>query len=96
MKLKDLLTEKKEFSSNIIAKAVKMKPIDARILVSKNVGDKNLMKAYQGLKDIESELGYAVKKDSVLNRLDLNLKDVIRKKYANAEEIKSNLNLFGM
>ena len=93
MKLKDLLTEKKEFSSNIIAKAVKMKPIDARILVSKNVGDKNLMKAYQGLKDISNVI---VPHKEIQQKLDIKLKSVLEKKYTNSVEVISNVNLFGM
>jgi len=93
IKLKEILTEKKQFSSNIIAKAVKMNPVDARILVSKNVGDKNLMKAYQGLKDISNVI---VPHKEIQQKLDIKLKSVLEKKYANAEEIKGNLNLFGM
>ena len=93
MKLQDLLTEKKEFSSNIIAKAVKMKPIDARILVSKNVGDKNLMKAYQGLKDISNVI---VPHKEIQQKLDIKLKSVLEKKYTNSVEVISNVNLFGM
>ena len=93
MKLQDLLTEKKEFSSNIIAKAVKMKPIDARILISKNVGDKNLMKAYQGLKDISNVI---VPHKEIQQKLDIKLKSVLEKKYTNSVEVISNVNLFGM
>ena len=93
IKLKEILTEKKQFSSNIIAKAVKMKPVDARILVSKNVGDKNLMKAYQGLKDISNVI---VPHKEIQQKLDIKLKSVLEKKYTNSVEVISNVNLFGM
>ena len=93
IKLKEILTEKKEFSSNIIAKAVKMKPIDARILVSKNVGDKNLMKAYQGLKDISNVI---VPHKEIEQKLDIKLKTALEKKYVNSAEVIGNVNLFGM
>ena len=91
----DLLSEKKMFDEKNIRKAMKMKPIDARIFISKIIGDKSLMKAFEGLKAIETHLNYSIKKDSVINRLDLNLKDQLRHKYANAEEVKGNINLFG-
>ena len=93
--VEDLLSEKKMFDEKNIRKAMKMKPIDARIFISKIIGDKSLMKAFEGLKAIETHLNYSIKKDSVINRLDLNLKDQLRHKYANAEEVKGNINLFG-
>ena len=94
--VEDLLSEKKMFDEKNIRKAMKMKPIDARIFISKIIGDKSLMKAFEGLKAIETHLNYSIKKDSVINRLDLNLKDQLRHKYANAEEVKGNIKLFGM
>ena len=92
--MKDILTEKKMFNDKIIAKALKMNYIDGRILVSKHLGDKALMNAYIGLKNIQMVIA-AVKKDAVLNRLDIKLKNELERKYANAEEVSGNLVLFG-
>ena len=93
IKMKNILLEKKEFDEKFIRKAMKMKPIEARIFLSTMINDKKLKSAFEGVKSIETYLGYVMKKNDMVNRLDMSLKYGLDKKYSNYQEIIGNLNL---
>ena len=93
IKLKNILLEKKSFDEKFIRKAMKMKPIEARIFLSTMINDKKLKSAFEGVKSIETYLGYVMKKNDMVNRLDMSLKYGLDKKYSNYQEIIGNLNL---
>ena len=82
------------FPEKLIRKAIDMQknfPLDMRILVAK-VTDKNIMKAYEGLKDISNVI---VPHKEIEQKLDIKLKAALDKKYKNSAEVKGNINLFG-
>tara|TARA_Y100000996_G_scaffold306745_1_gene243594 strand:+ start:1009 stop:1293 length:285 start_codon:yes stop_codon:yes gene_type:complete len=93
IKMKNILLEKKEFDEKFIRKAMKMKPIEARIFLSTMINDKKLKSAFEGVKSIETYLGYVMKKNDMVNRLDMSLKMGLDKKYSNYQEIIGNLDL---
>ena len=93
IKLKNILLEKKSFDEKFIRKAMKMKPVEARIFLSTMINNKKLKAAYEGVKAIETYLGYVMKKNDMVNRLDMSLKYGLDKKYSNYQEIIGNLNL---
>ena len=93
IKLKNILLEKKTFDEKFIRKAMKMKPVEARIFLSTMINDKKLKSAFEGVKSIETYLGYVMKKNDMVNRLDMSLKYGLDKKYSNYQEIIGNLNL---
>tara|TARA_Y100001937_G_scaffold77649_1_gene105303 strand:+ start:1742 stop:2080 length:339 start_codon:yes stop_codon:yes gene_type:complete len=89
----DLLSEKKMFDEKNIRKAMKMKPMEARIFLSTMINDKKLTAAFEGLKDISNVI---VPNKEIEQKLDIKLKTALEKTYANAEEVKGNIKLFGM
>ena len=91
--MKNILLEKKEFDEKFIRKAMKMKPIEARIFLSTMINDKKLKSAFEGVKSIETYLGYVMKKNDMVNRLDMSLKYGLDKKYSNYQEIIGNVDL---
>ena len=93
IKMKNILLEKKEFDEKFIRKAMKMKPIEARIFLSTMINDKKLKSAFEGVKSIETYLGYVMKKNDMVNRLDMSLKYGLDKKYSNYQEIIGNVDL---
>ena len=93
IKMKNILLEKKSFDEKFIRKAMKMKPVDARIFLSTMINNKKLKAAYEGVKDIETFLGYVLKKRDLVNILDMSLKMGLDKKYSNYKEIIGNLDL---
>ena len=93
IKLKDILTEKKTFDEKFIRKAMKMKPMEARIFLSTMINDKKLKAAFEGLKDISNVI---VPHKEIEQKLDIKLKTALEKKYVNSAEVIGNVNLFGM
>ena len=97
IKLKKLINEKKQLNEK---KKMDQKYLDkihkltqynnhteSRILVAKLVGDKKLMKAYEGLKVVQDYMGRANEIIKPRTYLDLKLKDAIGRKFLNSEEI---------
>ena len=93
IKLKNILLEKKTFDEKFIRKAMKMKPMEARIFLSTMINDKKLKSAFECVKSIETYLGYVMKKNDMVNRLDMSLKYGLDKKYSNYQEIIGNVDL---
>ena len=93
IKMKNILLEKKEFDEKFIRKAMKMKPTEVRIFLSHMIGNRQLKAAYEGVKDIETFLGYVLKKRDLVNILDMSLKMGLDKKYSNYQEIIGNIDL---
>ena len=63
IKLKEILTEKKKMDQKYLDKIHKLTQYnnhtESRILIAKLVGDKKLMKAYEGLKAVQDYMGRA-------------------------------------
>ena len=95
MKLKSLLTEKKEleqsFIDDIARHTDRNNHTDARLFLAHMSGDKKLTKAYAGLRDVQDYLGRANETNIPRQYLDLRLKDALSRKYSNFDEIWKNL-----
>ena len=52
-----------------------------------------IVSLFEGVKAIETYLGYVMKKNDMVNRLDMSLKYGLDKKYSNYQEIIGNLDL---
>ena len=95
IKLKDILTEKKDLDSKSIQKVAKLTDrnnhTEARLFLAHMSGDKKLTKAYAGLRDVQDYMGRANETNVVRNYLDLRLKDTLSRKFSNFDEIWRNL-----
>ena len=95
MKLKSLLTEKKELDSNTIQKVAALTDrnnhTESRMLLAKVMGDKKLFTAYQSIQTLQNFIGRANETNVVRNYLDLRLKDALSRKFSNFDEIWRNL-----
>ena len=91
IKLKDILTEKKKMDQKYLDKIHKLTKYnnhtESRIFVATMVGDKKLMKAYEGLKAVQDYMGRANEIIKPRTYLDLKLKDAIGRKFLNSAEI---------
>ena len=85
------LNEKKKMDQKYLDKVHKLTQhnnhTESRILVAKLVGDKKLMKAYEGLKAVQDYMGRANEIIKPRTYLDLKLKDAIGRKFLNSAEI---------
>ena len=95
IKLKDILTEKKDLDPKSIQKVAKLTDrnnhTEARLFLAHMSGDKKLTKAYAGLRDVQDYMGRANETNVVRNYLDLRLKDTLSRKFSNFDEIWRNL-----
>ena len=97
IKLKDIISEKKQLNEKAKLDQKNLNKIhkltqynnhtESRILVAKLVGDKKLMKAYEGLKAVQDYMGRANEIIKPRTYLDLKLKDAIGRKFLNSAEI---------
>ena len=87
----NMITEKKKMDQKYLDKIHKLTQYnnhtESRILVAKLVGDKKLMKAYEGLKAVQDYMGRANEIIKPRTYLDLKLKDAIGRKFLNSAEI---------
>ena len=97
IKLKNILNEKQQLNEKAKLDQKNLNKIhkltqynnhtESRILVAKLVGDKKLMKAYEGLKAVQDYMGRANEIVPPRRYLDLKLKDAIERKFLNSAEI---------
>jgi len=91
IKLKDILTEKKELGGALINKIEQLTDrnahTEARMTLAKEV-DKNLWKAYEGLNAAQNYLGRANETNIVRNVLDKKLFAYAKKKFSDYYSIE--------
>ena len=95
IKLKNILTEKKDLDSTTIQKVAALTDrnnhTESRMLLAKVMGDKKLFTAYKSIQTLQDFIGRANETNVVRNYLDLRLKNALSKKFSNFDEIWSNL-----
>ena len=95
IKLKNILTEKKDLDSKTIQKVAALTDrnnhTESRKLLAKVMGDKKLFTAYQSIQTLQDFIGRANETNVVRNYLDLRLKNALSRKFSNFDEIWKNL-----
>ena len=95
IKMKQLLTEKKELDAKTIQAIEKMTQSNAhthaRIELSQAVRNKRLEKAYRGIYEVENFFHDSLGIKPIRDRIDQYLERYIRAKFSNADEIWSVL-----
>ena len=95
IKMKHLLTEKKELDSKTIQAVAKMTDSNAhthaRIELSQAVRNKRLEKAYRGIYEVENFFNDSFGIKPIRDRIDQYLERYVKAKFSNYEEIWSVL-----
>ena len=95
IKLKQLLTEKKELDARTIQAIEKMTQSNAhthaRIELSQAVRNKRLEKAYRGIYEVENFFNDSFGIEKIRTRIDQYLQRYLKAKFSNFEEIWSVL-----
>ena len=88
IKLKNILLEKKSFDEKFIRKAMKMKPIEARIFLSQMLQNDKLYRFYNAMAILNDIFGGDGPEQSKLKqKMEKVLYKDIKEKYANSAEI---------
>ena len=91
IKLKQILTEKKELGGALINKIERLTDVnnhtEARITLAKEV-DKNLWRAYEGLNTVQDYLRRANETNIARDALDKKLSAYAKKKFSDYESIE--------
>ena len=95
IKMKELLTEKKELDARTIHAIEKMTQSNAhthaRIELSQALRNKRLEKAYRGIYEVENFFNDSFGVKPIRDRLDQYLERYVKAKFSNADEIWSVL-----
>ena len=93
IKLKNILTEKKDLAPNLVKQLAKMTDAnnhtEVRKALASLMGDKQLMKAYDSIITLQDFLGRANESNAVRNAVDKNLFKKAKMTYSNYKDIES-------
>jgi|TARA_B100001094_G_scaffold320139_1_gene365869 hypothetical protein len=91
VKLKQLLTEKKELDGNVVKKIAKLTDFnnhnEARLVLAKEMGLKNLVKGYEAITVLHKMFNQMNEMMAARNKLDGMLMDGAKRKYSNFDDI---------
>jgi hypothetical protein len=91
VKLKQLLTEKKELDGNVVKKIAKLTDFnnhnEARLVLAKEMGLKNLVKGYEAITVLHKMFNQMNEMMAARNKLDGWLMDGAKRKYSNFDDI---------
>ena len=91
VKLKQLLTEKKELDGNVVKKIAKLTDFnnhnEARLVLAKEMGLKNLVKGYEAITLLHKMFNQMNEMMAARNKLDGWLMDGAKRKYSNFDDI---------
>jgi len=91
IKLKQVLTEKKELDGNVVKKIAKLTDFnnhnEARLVLAKEMGLKNLVKGYEAITVLHKMFNQMNEMMAARNKLDGMLMDGAKRKYSNFDDI---------
>jgi len=91
VKLKQLLTEKKELDGNVVKKIAKLTDFnnhnEARLVLAKEMGLKNLVKGYEAITVLHKMFNQMNEMMAARTKLDGWLMDGAKRKYGNFKDI---------